>query len=92
MNKTEDLEHSLANSITLNDLVMLRNIINVASKRGAFSAEEFSDIGAIYNKKLDSFLKLHLKQIDDDDSSEKQSNKNSNTSSDKSKMENKIEI
>lgn len=91
MNKTEDLEHSLANSITLNDLVMLRNIINVASKRGAFSAEEFSDIGAIYNK-VDSFLKLHLKQIDDDDSSEKQSDKNSNTSSDKSKMENKIEI
>lgn len=91
MNKTEDLEHSLANSITLNDLVMLRNIINVASKRGAFSAEEFSDIGAIYNK-VDSFLKLHLKQIDDDDSSEKQSNKESNTSSDKSKMENKIEI
>ena len=91
MNKTEDLEHSLANSITLNDLVMLRNIINVASKRGAFSAEEFSDIGAIYNK-VDSFLKLHLKQIDDDDSSEKQSNKDSNTSSDKSKMENKIEI
>ena len=91
MNKTEELEHSLANSITLNDLVMMRNIINVASKRGAFSAEEFSDIGAIYNK-VDSFLKLHLKQIDDDDSSEKQSNKNSNTSSDKSKMENKIEI
>ena len=36
-------EGGLENSITLNDLVLLRNIVNVASKRGAFSAEEFSD-------------------------------------------------
>jgi hypothetical protein len=91
MNKTEELEHSLANSITLNDLVMMRNIINVASKRGAFSAEEFSDIGAIYNK-VDSFLKLHLKNMEDDDNSEKQSGKDSKKSSNKSKMEDKIEI
>tara|TARA_B100001564_G_scaffold266078_1_gene227630 strand:+ start:230 stop:505 length:276 start_codon:yes stop_codon:yes gene_type:complete len=91
MNKTEELEHSLANSITLNDLVMMRNIINVASKRGAFSAEEFSDIGAIYNK-VDSFLKLHLKNMDDDDNSEKQSEKECKKSSNKSKMEDKIEI
>lgn len=33
--------------ISLNDLVMCRNIIHVASKRGAFSAEEFSDIGGV---------------------------------------------
>ena len=91
MNKTEELEHSLANSITLNDLVMMRNIINVASKRGAFSAEEFSDIGAIYNK-VDSFLKLHLKNMDDDDNSEKQSEKECKKSSNKSKMEDKLEI
>ena len=87
MNKTEELEHSLANSITLNDLVMMRNIINVASKRGAFSAEEFSDIGAIYNK-VDSFLKLHLKNIDEDDNSDKHSGNDSK----KSKKEDKIEI
>lgn len=91
MNKTEELEHSLANSITLNDLVMMRNIINVASKRGAFSAEEFSDIGAIYNK-VDSFLKLHLKNMEDNDNSEKQSGKDSKKSSNKSKIEDKIEI
>jgi len=90
MNKTEDLEHSLANSITLNDLVMMRNIINVASKRGAFSAEEFSDIGAIYNK-VDSFLKLHLKN-NDEDNSEKLSEKDCKKSSNKSKIEDKIEI
>ena len=90
MNKTEDLEHSVANSITLNDLVMMRNIINVASKRGAFSAEEFSDIGAIYNK-VDSFLKLHLKN-NDEDNSEKLSEKDCKKSSNKSKIEDKIEI
>ena len=54
----------LETSITLNDLVMLRNIVNVASKRGAFSAEEFSDIGAVYNK-IDSFLKLNLKKMEE---------------------------
>ena len=51
----------LETSITLNDLVMLRNIVNVASRRGAFSAEEFSDIGAVYNK-IDTFLKANLKK------------------------------
>tara|TARA_B100001996_G_C18598477_1_gene568882 strand:- start:152 stop:442 length:291 start_codon:yes stop_codon:yes gene_type:complete len=49
-------------SITLNDLVILRNIVNVASRRGAFTADEFSDIGAVYNK-VDGFLKVHLKKM-----------------------------
>ena len=73
-------ENSLENSITLNDLVLLRNIVNVASKRGAFSAEEFSDIGAVYNK-IDTFLKMNLKKTED-------------TAEDKSssESENKIEI
>lgn len=73
-------ENSLDNSITLNDLVLLRNIVNVASKRGAFSAEEFSDIGAVYNK-IDTFLKMNLKKTEDNDE-EKSS----------SESENKIEI
>ena len=54
-------EGGLENSITLNDLVLLRNIVNVASKRGAFSAEEFVDIGTVYNK-VDNFLKMNLKK------------------------------
>jgi len=48
-------------SITLNDLVILRNIVNIAARRGAFSAEEFSDIGKIFDK-LDTFLKENIKQ------------------------------
>lgn len=97
MNK-EELDHSLENSITLNDLVMVRNIINVASKRGAFSAEEFSDIGTVYNK-IDEFLKLHLKINEEDDSKgkktpkEKKGKKNNNEKDEKSsESENKIEI
>ena len=58
--------NSMETSITLNDLVLLRNIVNVASKRGAFSAEEFSDIGAVYNK-IDKFLKMNLKKMEETD-------------------------
>ena len=72
----------LENSITLNDLVLLRNIVNVASKRGAFSAEEFSDIGAVYNK-IDTFLKMNLKKMEEPEE-EKSSTEN--------ETENKIEI
>lgn len=57
-------EGGLENSITLNDLVLLRNIVNVASKRGAFSAEEFVDIGTVYNK-VDNFLKMNLKKMEE---------------------------
>lgn len=75
--------NSMETSITLNDLVLLRNIVNVASKRGAFSAEEFSDIGAVYNK-IDKFLKLNLKKMED--SEEKESTETTG------ETENKIEI
>ena len=72
----------LETSITLNDLVMLRNIVNVGTKRGAFSAEEFSDIGAVYNK-IDSFLKVNLKKMEETE--EEKSTTDTET-------ENKIEI
>ena len=61
MDKSSETVQTPENSITINDLVMLRNIVNVASRRGAFSAEEFSDIGAVYNK-IDTFLKANLKK------------------------------
>ena len=83
----EELKHSLENSITLNDLAMLRNIINVASKRGAFGAEEFSNIGIVYNK-IDTFLKLHLKTNEEDeeeDEDEHEDEKNKEKNKDKEK-------
>ena len=46
--------------LTLNEIVGLRNIVNLASRRGAFSAEEFKDIGTIYEK-VDKFIKKNVK-------------------------------
>lgn len=41
--------------LTVQDLQALRQIIDVASQRGAFKANEMAVVGNIYNK-LDSFL------------------------------------
>ena len=50
--------------ISLNDLASIRNIISVASRRGAFGAEEFEDVGKIYTK-LDNFLKKQTKILEE---------------------------
>lgn len=81
MENQTQTEGGLENSITLNDLVLLRNIVNVASKRGAFSAEEFVDIGTVYNK-VDNFLKMNLKKMEEPEEEDKSS----------TETENKIEI
>jgi len=39
-----------APTVTVNDLVNIYNIIDLASKRGAFQAAELSSVGAIANK------------------------------------------
>ena len=44
-----------APDLNINDLVALRNIIDVASQRGAFKAGEMEAIGKTYNK-LSAFL------------------------------------
>ena len=50
--------------ITLNDLILLKQIVNLASRRGAFSAEEFKDIGDVYSR-LDNFINVQLKVLED---------------------------
>lgn len=47
--QTENVE------LTVQDLNALRSIIDVASTRGTFKAEEMSAVGAVYNK-LSGFL------------------------------------
>jgi hypothetical protein len=37
-------------SVTVNDLVNVYNIIDLASKRGAFQANELSAVGSVANK------------------------------------------
>ena len=42
-------------SLTVQDLMGLRTIINIASQRGAFKPEEFQAVGASYTK-LSGFI------------------------------------
>jgi hypothetical protein len=44
-----------APSLTLQDLVLVAQIIQLTSQRGAFKAEELADVGGLYNK-LIAFL------------------------------------
>lgn len=41
--------------LTVQDLATMRNIIDIASQRGAFKANEMESVGKMYNK-LDTFL------------------------------------
>lgn len=41
--------------LNLNDLVAVRSIIDIASTRGAFKANEMAAVGTVYNK-IDRFL------------------------------------
>ena len=41
--------------ITITDLNLLKDIVDLASTRGAFRAAEMKDVGEVYNK-LTSFL------------------------------------
>ena len=45
----------MENNITIADLNLLKNIIDLASTRGAFRAGEMKEIGEVYNK-LSLFL------------------------------------
>jgi hypothetical protein len=40
----------MENNITVADLNLLKNIIDLASTRGAFRAGEMKEIGEVYNK------------------------------------------
>lgn len=39
-----------APSLTLQDLLVVAQIIQVGSQRGAYRAEELADVGGVYNK------------------------------------------
>tara|TARA_Y100000741_G_scaffold340835_1_gene302702 strand:- start:2161 stop:2592 length:432 start_codon:yes stop_codon:yes gene_type:complete len=58
-------EESVVNEehISLNDLSSFRNIINIASRRGGFLADEFLDIGNIFNK-LEVYLTKQVKLLE----------------------------
>ena len=51
----------MENNITVADLNLLKNIIDLASTRGAFRAGEMKEIGEVYNK-LATFLEAVVAQ------------------------------
>ena len=53
---TQSAEQTTVNqNLTVNDLIVLKNVIEVCSQRGAFKADEFETVGGVY-KKLVTFL------------------------------------
>ena len=49
-------EQKQAEELTITDLALARAVIETATDRGTFKANELAQVGALYNK-LDSFLK-----------------------------------
>ena len=50
-----------SNTLTVNDIATVRNIIDLACRRGAFGASEIKEVGLIYEK-LDQFVATALAQ------------------------------
>ena len=55
----EDTTHTV--TITIADLDVLKNIVDLASSRGAFRGAELAEVGAVYNK-LSQFLEAVVAQ------------------------------
>jgi hypothetical protein len=53
--------NSQLTDITVTDLDLLRQIVDLASSRGAFKGAELSQVGEVYNK-LTRFLELAVAQ------------------------------
>lgn len=67
-------EQQAAPSLTLQDLILVAQIIQLTSQRGAFRAEEMANVGGLYNK-LIAFLQS-TGAIAPTDSSQTQENQN----------------
>jgi len=56
-------------SLSIEDLAMLREIINLAATRGAFHAPDLTDVGKVYDK-LDRFLNQVIQQAESENKGE----------------------
>ena len=59
--KTMEAQPEAAAELTVQDLASIKQIIDVASQRGAFKPNEMMTVGSIYTK-LESFLNAVQKQ------------------------------
>jgi hypothetical protein len=57
----EQTEKAVPDSISLNDLQVLLQIVDLASQRGAFRGAELTQVGAIFDK-LNAFLTFIAEQ------------------------------
>jgi len=48
--ETPQAEQPQGASLSLQDLVLMMNLIRATSERGAIRAEEMTEVGAVYNK------------------------------------------
>ena len=51
------------NDLNIQDLAVLRGVIELATERGTFKAQELAAVGTVYNK-LDGFLQEVQKQAE----------------------------
>lgn len=58
---TEQLTQAPAADLNISDLIALKNIIEVATQRGAFKAAELEAVGKTFNK-LNTFLESVAKK------------------------------
>jgi hypothetical protein len=49
--------------LSITDLAMLKNVIDIAASRGAFKANEMKAVGEVYDK-LTNFLQLVVSQAE----------------------------
>ena len=60
-NPVPEAQNDQSLNITLADLDLIRQIIDLSASRGAFKGPELSDVGRVYNK-LSAFLDLAAAQ------------------------------
>jgi hypothetical protein len=65
MENTTENPITVTNQITVADLNLLKNIVDLASTRGAFRASEMQEIGAVFNR-LNAFLEDVVSQAQAD--------------------------
>jgi len=59
--ETESSEGPAPDGVSLNELQLLANIVDLATQRGAFRGNELSQVGAVYDR-LTAFLGFVAKQ------------------------------
>jgi hypothetical protein len=60
-NQPSSQETAAPDGLNINDLSMLKNLIDIVTTRGAFKANEMSSVGILYDK-LSNFLDSVSKQ------------------------------